>query len=304
MNRVRSAIGLNENIQKNYTGSGITVAILDSGIVPHVDFDDRIVAFADFVSGKTIPYDDNGHGTHIAGILGGSGKRSKGKYAGIAPECRFVVGKVLNRRGNGNLADILKGIRWCIQHRAMYGIRIINISVGMMKDAMPEMEEKLNRLVEEAWEQGMVVVCAAGNNGPDPGSVTIPGNVKTVITVGAADEMIFPMPGKNPAVSVRPQEHHSGYSGRGPTKECIVKPEILAPGTEITSCYGHNGYTKKTGTSMAVPVVSGAVALMLQKDPAMTPVEVKLRLYERSVPMENSYGSKTWGKLYIPYLLL
>ena len=305
MDRVREWIGLNDRLQREYTGKGITVAILDSGIVPHVDFEDRIAAFADFVAGRAMPYDDNGHGTHIAGILAGSGKRSQGKYAGIAPGCRLVVGKVLNRRGNGNLADILHGIRWCMEHQEMYDIRVINISVGMMQGARPQMEGRLVELIEEAWNRGMVVVCAAGNNGPAPGSVTIPGNSRTVITVGSADEA-----GRGAYISVTGAgksargDRANSYSGRGPTKECIVKPEILAPGTDITSCSGTHGYTKKTGTSMAVPVVSGAVALMLERNPAMTPVEVKLRLYERCVPLRQGYGSKNWGRLYLPYLLM
>lgn len=170
MDRVRALIGLNRELQEKFTGEGITAAILDSGIAAHEDFGDRILAFSDFVSGRGMPYDDNGHGTHIAGILAGSGKRSDGRYAGIAPGCGLVIGKVLNRRGSGNLADILKGISWCMEHRELYNIRIINISVGMTKDTGQKMEERLLELIEEAWAQGMVVVCAAGNNGPSPAS--------------------------------------------------------------------------------------------------------------------------------------
>lgn len=243
MDRVRAWIGWSEEIGKAYAGRGVTAAILDSGIERHIDFEDRILAFADFVSGEMQPYDDNGHGTHIAGILAGSGRKSKGRYQGIAPGCSLVVGKILNRRGSGNLSDILNGIRWCIEHQRMYNIRIINISVGMLKGSRPQMEERLIQMAQEAWDAGMVVVCAAGNNGPSPGSVTIPGNCKTVITVGAADE-------------AGGRELKKSYSGRGPTKDCIVKPEILAPGTDIISCYKTGEYTKKTGTSMAVPVVS------------------------------------------------
>lgn len=291
MDRVRTLIGWNEKIGNKYTGKGVTAAILDSGIVQHADFGNRILAFADFVSGRSQFYDDNGHGTHIAGILAGSGEQSEGRYRGIAPGCNIVAGKVLNRRGSGNLSDILSGLRWCMEYQKKYNIRIINISVGMMKGSRPMMENQLIRMTQEAWDAGMVVVCAAGNNGPLPGSVTIPGNSRTVITVGAVDDTSEKDPKKS-------------YSGRGPTGECVVKPEILAPGTNVTSCYGLNGYTKKTGTSMAVPVVAGAIALMLEKDPNLTPVEVKLRLYERCIPCRSPYGSRNWGKLYLPYLLL
>ena len=303
MDRVRTLIGLNRELQNRFTGEGVTAAILDSGIAPHEDFGDRIRAFADFVSGRGMPYDDNGHGTHIAGILAGSGRKSDGRYAGIAPGCGLVVGKVLNRRGNGNLTDILKGISWCIEHRRLYNIRLINISVGMTRDTGPKMEERLLKLIEEAWSEGMVVVCAAGNNGPSPGSVTIPGNSRTVITVGAVDEDGQGPVGRKGYGMIKAAGNGS-YSGRGPTRECVVKPEILAPGTDITSCSTSGGYTKKTGTSMAVPVVSGAVALMLEKDPDLSPVEVKLRLYERCIPLRYPYGSRNWGRIYLPYLLL
>ena len=158
-----------------------------------------------------------------------------------------------------------------MEHRELYNIRIINISVGMTKDTGQKMEERLLELIEEAWAQGMVVVCAAGNNGPSPGSVTIPGNSRTVITVGAVDENGRGMSGGRGRGRGEPAGSMS-YSGRGPTRECVVKPEILAPGTDIVSCGTTGGYTKKTGTSMAVPVVSGAVALMLEKDPALAPV--------------------------------
>lgn len=98
--------------QENLTGKGITAAVLDTGIFPHMDFDGRIVAFRDLVYGRETPYDDNGHGTHVCGILGGSGRASGGKYQGAAPGCRFVVVKILDRRGNGRKQDILAAIDW------------------------------------------------------------------------------------------------------------------------------------------------------------------------------------------------
>ena len=118
------------NEQKILTGQGITVAVLDTGIFPHIDFDNRIAAFRDLVYGRETPYDYNGHGTHVCGILGGSGRASGGKYRGTAPECRFVVAKILDRRGNGRKQDILAAIDWVCKERIRLNIRILNISVG------------------------------------------------------------------------------------------------------------------------------------------------------------------------------
>ena len=113
--------------QENLTGKGITAAVLDTGIFPHMDFDGRIVAFRDLVYGRETPYDDNGHGTHVCGILGGSGRASGGKYQGAAPGCRFVVVKILDRRGNGRKQDILAAIDWVCKERIRLNIRILNI---------------------------------------------------------------------------------------------------------------------------------------------------------------------------------
>ncbi len=116
--------------QQRYTGKGIGVALLDTGIYPHMDFDDRITGFCDFISHKKQIYDDNGHGTCVAGILGGSGAASYGKYKGVAPECTLVALKVLDRFGNGNKENVLKAFRWILDHRKEYHIRVVNISVG------------------------------------------------------------------------------------------------------------------------------------------------------------------------------
>ena len=116
--------------QPFYTGKGIGVAILDTGIYPHIDFDSRICAFVDFILNKKIAYDDNGHGTCVAGILAGSGAASMGKYKGAAPGCHLVALKVLDRFGNGNKEDVLKAFEWILCNRQRYNIRIVNISVG------------------------------------------------------------------------------------------------------------------------------------------------------------------------------
>ena len=130
MNQARETIHCEECWREGYTGRGIGVAVLDTGIFPHEDFGNRIAAFADFVQKRPEPYDDNGHGTHISGIIGGNGSGSGGGYSGAAPECSLICAKVLDKRGNGYASDVLSGLRWIRLNREKYGIRIVNISVG------------------------------------------------------------------------------------------------------------------------------------------------------------------------------
>lgn len=279
-----------------YIGSGVGVAVMDTGIIKHKDFDHRILVFRDFCEQKQYPYDDNGHGTHVSGIIGGNGSASRGRYRGIAPGCNLIVLKALDRYGNGNTKEVLEATEWMIKNKERYNIRILNISVGMLPSAKKEEKERLIAAMERAWDHGIVVVAAAGNNGPDAGSVTIPGILKTIITVGSSDDEGLPA-----------KQHGlmPGYSGRGPTDQCIVKPEILAPGTNIISCSaGGKLYEMKSGTSMATPVVTGAIAVLLSAHPRLRPAEVKLILHDSAVPTALKGKKKAWGKLDVARMLL
>ena len=294
MNRVRESVNADFAHKRGYIGSGITVAVMDTGIVYHPDFDNRVVRFIDFTSRRTTAYDDNGHGTHVSGIIGGSGFTSRGKYMGMAPGVNLIMLKVLDKLGNGNTAQVLKALQWIIENREKYRIRILNISVGMLNSAKQEEQNQLLAAVEEVWNHQIVVIVAAGNNGPAEGSVTIPGMCKTVITVGSYDD---------DKKDLKRSGMMSGYSGRGPTENCIVKPELVAPGTKIASCSTNMSYEVKSGTSMATPVVSGAVALLLNRYPYLTPVQVKLRLYETAIDMGKEKNIQGWGKIDVQRLL-
>ena len=267
---------------------------MDTGIVYHPDFDHRIVEFKDFTSKRVAAYDDNGHGTHVCGIIGGSGFASRGKYMGMAPGVNIIMLKVLDKLGNGNTAQVLKALQWVIENRDKYRIRILNISVGMLSSAKQEERNRLLMAVEEVWNHQIVVIAAAGNNGPAAGSITIPGMCKTIITVGSCDDER--KDGKRPGLI-------SGYSGRGPTENCVVKPELVAPGTRIASCSTNMSYEVKSGTSMATPVVTGAVALLLNRYPYLTPAQVKLRLYETAVDMGKARNIQGWGRIDVQRLL-
>lgn len=293
VNQVRNKLKAEYAHAKGITGRGITVAVMDTGIVMHPDFDNRILGFCDFTQGRTKVYDDNGHGCHVAGIIAGSGRMSRGVYTGMAPECNLFVMKVLDRKGNGNTSQVLKAIDYVIENQEKYQIRILNISVGMLPTADETEKENLIQAVEKAWNAGIVVVAAAGNNGPGKNTVTIPGQCKSIITVGSIDDYV-----------TRGKGIHNGYSGRGPTESCVVKPEILAPGTAIKSCSRRgNGYEVKSGTSMSAPIISGAIALLLQKYPYLTPAQTKLRLYERAVVLKEVSERDYWGVVYLDRLL-
>ncbi len=250
-------------------------------------------------------YDDNGHGTHVSGIIAGNGKMSEQYlkdtaqkvriYSGVAPKCRIIMLKVLDENGNGNTKKVLDAVMWIKENRERYHIKILNISVGMLPGAGVEEQRKLLYAIDELWDAGIMVVAAAGNNGPKENTVTIPGISRKVLTVGSSDDDTYDRGRK---------VLKTGYSSRGPTACCIVKPEILAPGTGITSCSrDKTGYQVKSGTSMAAPVVSGSLALAFEKYPSFTPAEMKLRLYERAYPRSAQLGRSGWGMIHVDHLV-
>lgn len=293
MNRISEIIGIPWAREHGFTGRGITVAVLDTGAGAHPDFADRIAAFRDFEKGRRSIYDDNSHGTHVCGIIGGDGRMSCGRYCGVAPGCRLIPIKVLDGRGLGNVESMLKGIDYILEMRRRYNLRIVNISVGTLNKENSEKFNELISMVEALWDAGLIVVAAAGNEGPRAMSITVPGTSKKIITVGTYDDGRY-----------NSNRNMTYYSGRGPTECCIVKPEIVEPGNGIISCStNRSGYSIKSGTSMATPILSGILALLLEKYPYMTNKEVKLRLYERAVDLGLPKSRQGWGRIEIKRLL-
>lgn len=295
MEQVRRVTHADEAHRLGYIGNGVTVAVMDTGIASHIDFGQRTIGFMDAVYGRKKIYDDNGHGTHVSGIIAGSGFAGRGRYTGMAPGASILAIKVLDRMGKGNTKQVVQALRWLMEHREEYKVRILNISVGMLATAREEEQNLLLATMEEVWDSGIVVVAAAGNNGPRESSITIPGLCKTIITVGSSDD---------DAANVRSLGLMRGYSGRGPTGSCVMKPEIVAPGTAIISC-GRNGnsYEVKSGTSMATPVVAGAIAVLLERRPRLKPADVKLRLYETAVDIGKPRETQGWGRLDVMRLI-
>lgn len=242
-------------------GAGIKVGIVDTGIDPnHPDFAGRIAQMKDFTGQG--PSDNNGHGTHVAGIVGGSGAASGGKYKGVAPECSFYTAKVLGGDGSGSMSNVMAGIEWGVQQ----GVQVINLSLG--SDGSCDGTDALSTTCDAAVSRGVVMCVAAGNAGPGPSTVGSPGCAKTVFTIGATDK----------------EDNVASFSSRGPTSDNRIKPDICFPGVNIVSCraagtsMGHPvdaSYTSASGTSMATPHAAGACALILQAKPGLSPQQVK-----------------------------
>ena len=290
-----------------YDGTGIGVAVVDSGISPHSALDSRVIARVNLVSweGPTSG-DPYGHGTHVAGIIGGN--TTAAKYVtpafagGSAPGVQLIDVRVLGATGVGYTSDVIAGIDWAVANRSKYGIRIINLSLGHAVSE-PAAIDPLCRAVARAVQAGVVVVASAGNYGltstgaPVLGGITSPGNSPYAITVGAIDTA---------GTVTRSDDTVAAYSSKGPTRyDLAVKPDVVAPGTRIVSLEaqgsylaknypswhiagnGKNAYFRLTGTSMATAVVSGGIALLLDANPFMTPGQVKVALQMGATFMPN-----------------
>jgi len=266
-----------------YTGSGVTVAVIDSGIAPVLDFDYRLVASYDFTGGRrgtlVLPSDQYGHGTHVAGLIASSGLTSAGKYGGVAPGAKLLSLKVLDKKGSGKTSDVLSAIEFAVANKDRFGIKVVNLSLGH-PIFEPAATDPLVQAVEAAVRSGLIVIVAAGNYGRNPvtgvvgyAGIASPGNAPSAITVGAAVT--------NGTVS-RGDDRVAPFSSRGPAwYDGIAKPDVLAPGqalisndvtgstldTEYPSLVTKTGTTRflrLNGTSMSTGVVSGLVAVMLE----------------------------------------
>ncbi|MBU5424781.1 S8 family peptidase [Tissierella pigra] len=282
---------------KGYNGEGITVAVIDTGVAPHSDLTrptNRIIGFKDMVNDKSEPYDDNGHGTHVAGIIAASGYSSRGKYIGIAPKANILGIKALDKAGGGNISDIIDAISYIVATKDKYNTKIINLSLGTPANNSCD-KDPLCKAVDMAIKAGLIVVVAAGNSGPEKGTILSPGINKNVITVGATDDKRTVDPSDD---TIAP------FSSRGPTLEGLMKPDILAPGANIKSLSNTklDGYTSLSGTSMATPLVSGSVALLLNKYKDISPQDVKNKLIKSSIALSNSPEIQDIGVLNLKLL--
>lgn len=290
------------------SGRGKSIAIIDTGIYPHNDLSGRITAFVDFINQESEPYDDNGHGTHCAGDAAGDGSASSGQYVSPAPEANLIGVKVLNKMGSGSLETVMQGVEWCIDFNANnpdQPIDIISMSLGSPAQQFgTEDDDPMVQIVERAWQDGIVVCVAAGNEGPDSRTIASPGISDQVITVGALDDRNTP--------ESRSDDEVASFSSRGPTIYGKTKPDILAPGVDIVSLRSPGSYLDKlqrqnrvgsdyfvlSGTSMATPICAGVVALILQQNPELTPQQVK-ELLKNGADMWRNRDPNVYGAGYL-----
>ncbi|MCY8916785.1 S8 family peptidase [Bacillus atrophaeus] len=286
-------------------GSGVTIAIVDSGIHPHEDLispKNRIIAFYDAFQDKEVePSDDGGHGTHCAGCAAGNGMSSNKKYRGLAHNANLVGVKVFQGRSTLT-TTIMKGVQWCIDNREKYGINVMSLSLGGTANASAE-NDPLCRMLRQAQKEGIVVLAAAGNTGRrGPKTIESPGIEPEIITVGATND--FNTVEKDNDIVV-------DFSSRGPTKDGVTKPDVVAPGTSIVSLrspgsdydreepmrrVGEN-YCWMDGTSMATPIVAGLAALLIQAKPDAKPAEIKRAIEEGAIDIFQSPNDA--GKGYV-----
>lgn len=252
------------------SGSGIGVAVIDTGVATHQDLEGRVVAFHDLVNGRTRPYDDHGHGTHVAGIVAGDGADSDGRYKGIAPEANIIGIKAFNDEGSGKVSDVIKAIQWAITHKDEHNIKVLNLSAKTVAKLSYRVDP-LARAIERSWDFGLVPVVAVGNEGPGDETIGSPAHAVKVISVGGVNDR---------GTSDRADDRMYRNSARGPTPvDGLTKPDLVAPAQNIRAAANRGGgYVTKSGTSMAAPAVSGLAALMLERHPEATPAQVKLAL--------------------------
>ena len=264
------------------TGAGVGVAIIDSGLRASADFGGRITAFYDFTLPQggavaTAPTDPYGHGTHVAGLVGGNGSKSNGLYKGVAPGVSLIGLRVLGADGSGYTSDVIEAIEFATAHRVELGIDVLNLSLGHLPYESAATDPQV-LAVNAATAAGLVVVVSSGNDGINPSTglpgyagILSPGNAASALTVGSSHTM---------GTDTRADDEIGPYSSRGPTwYEGLAKPDVVAPGHKMVAPYAPGSllgvtnptllldgtanplaYLRLTGTSMSTAVVSGVVA--------------------------------------------
>ena len=293
--KVQTQINVSKNIIElknvNVPHNFCTV-VIDTGVGQILDLcvpNNKIVKFVDFVNNKKVPYDDNGHGTSVAGLLVGSGVVSDNKYAGIDTNTDILIIKALDKNGETNAINILKAMQWVYNNKDKYNIRIACMSFG---SNVLEINDPLIAGAEALWDNGIVVVSACGNSGPESETIKSPSASKKIISVGALDDHR-----NNDTYSIANFEI-AEFSSRGPILGNF-KPDVVVSGVDVvSSCnYGiyKTFYRSMSGTSVATPIVAGIVSRVLKKNPTFTPDQVKQFLIAHTRRITNDRNSEGYG---------
>ena len=245
-------------------GSGVTLCVMDTGVSPHLDLSvprERIVHFVDMVNESAEPYDDNGHGTFVAGVAAGNGNASARKTAGVAPKANIVGVKVIDDSGESGTFKILDGMQWLFDNFRRYDVRVVCMSFG----AEPlEYADPLKIGVEMLARSGLIVVCASGNSGA--GSLKSPAISTEVISVGAVDKNL----------NVASFSSRGYYGG-------AYRPDVYSQGVDVAGIQVGGTYGKMSGTSVSAPYVAGACCLLCQKYRKLTPYQAKIGVLNRAI---------------------
>jgi serine protease AprX len=294
-------------------GRDVGVAVIDTGYwkLDSLDKDSggngRMAAQYDAVNNvlqttwSSVSTDTSGHGTHITSLIASSRKDSSGRYFGVAPDARIISIKAFGEDGSSSYATVIRGIDWVLTNRTQYAIRVLNLSLGAPARSR-YWDDPLNKAVMRAWQSGIVVVVSAGNSGPLPQTVGVPGNVPYVITVGAMTDNW---------TNNKNDDRLATFSAAGPTFEGFVKPDLVAPGGHVWGfmatyqkiavdhpTYMNNGdFFQMSGTSQSAAVVSGVAALVLAANPGLTPDQVKCRIIASGKPAVKPDGSPAYSVL-------
>jgi len=291
------------NTASKLQGKGVTVAVVDSGVIKTKDLGKRVRSNANFNPAYHDAADRFGHGTFVAGVIAGSGSQSGNKYTGVAPRAEVLNVRVSNDQGMSTESDVVSALQWVLDNKAKYNIRVVNLSLNSSV-AQSYHTSPLDAACEILWFNGIVVVVAAGNNGT--ATLYPPANDPFVITVGATDDK---------ATLSTTDDVVATFSAYGTTESGFAKPDLVAPGKNIIGLLPENDklnmsaarianridktYFKMSGTSVSAPMVSGAVALLLQDEPNLTPDQVKYRLKATANKTWPGYSATTSGAGYL-----
>lgn len=290
INVARKITGANNINRGNF--NSYTCAIIDTGIFPHIDFmvpRKRIIKFIDLINGKNMPYDDNGHGTFVSSLLGGNGLISGNKYIGIDNNSNIISIKALDKFGESGAFNILKAMQWILDNKEQYNIKLVCMSFGSI---VLEKNDPLILAAEVLWNNGICVVCAGGNSGPEISTIKSPAASSKIISVGALNDKR-----NNEDFNI---ENFSvaEFSSRGPILG-NYKPDLIASGVNVTSACNYDiekkFYDKMSGTSISTPIVAGLCSLLISKNPNITPEKIKSILIKNSIPITGDRNSEGFG---------
>lgn len=301
MDKASKIVGVDFNAPYQQNGKGVNIAVIDTGVYPHGDLvrpHRALSGFKDFINSISDAYDDNGHGTHICGVIAGSGALSDGKYRGIAPGAKIVMLKAFSSVGEGAFSDIIAAIDWTVENKEKYNLKILCLPFGCEAIVPPD-SDPLSKACSVAWDKGLIVVAASGNKGPLQGTITTPGICPSIITSGCVECS---------DINIRKWKI-ADFSSRGVRRETNVKPELVAPGVQITSLASdisyipglsrlkplETPYRQMTGSSVSCGIAAACVALLVEKMPGISGNDMKGILKLSCTSLNELKSSQGYG---------